>query len=74
MNRHVPRGTVVTNIEITSTTVRRGDIIQVGGRPCQVSDLFQLSHGAKQLLSESGELLTMHTRTRLLAVRMLRRR
>jgi len=61
-------------VEITSTTVQRGDIIQVGGRACLVSNLFQLPQGAKQLLFESGESLTIHARTRLLAVRMLRRR
>ncbi|MGW6922493.1 hypothetical protein OG613_17450 [Streptomyces sp. NBC_00015] len=61
-------------VEITSTTVQRGDIIQVGGRACRVSNLFQLPQGSKQLLFESGELLTMHTRTRLVAVRMQRRR
>ncbi|MET8162890.1 hypothetical protein ACGFZJ_29515 [Streptomyces sp. NPDC048253] len=61
-------------IEITSTTVQRGDVIQVGGQPCRVSNLFQLSQGSKQLLFESGELLTMNARTRLVAVRMQRRR
>ncbi|MFJ1736390.1 hypothetical protein [Streptomyces sp. NPDC088254] len=65
---------LVANIEITSTTVQRGDIIQLGGRPCRVHDLFQLPGGAKQLVLDSGELLTIHTRTRLLAVRPLRRR
>ncbi|MFE7961047.1 hypothetical protein [Streptomyces sp. NPDC057413] len=59
---------------MTATTVQRGDIIQLGGRACRVSDLFQLPQGAKQLLFESGELLTIHARTRLDAVRLLRRR
>ncbi|WP_329547884.1 hypothetical protein OG548_31130 [Streptomyces sp. NBC_01356] len=63
-----------SSVEITSTSVQRGDVIQVGGQPCRVTDLFQLPHGAKQLLFESGELLTMHTRTRLIAVRVPRRR
>jgi hypothetical protein len=39
-----------------------------------VRDLFQLPQGAKQLVFESGELLTIHARTRLVVVRMLRRR
>ncbi|MEV5983606.1 hypothetical protein AB0L85_01095 [Streptomyces sp. NPDC052051] len=67
-------GALGSTVEITSTTVQRGDVIQVGGRACRVSDLYQLPHGAKQLLLDSGELLTIHTRTRLLAVRMRRRR
>ncbi|MCX5557350.1 hypothetical protein [Streptomyces sp. NBC_00038] len=69
-----PRGTPASTIEITSTSVQCGDVIQVGGQPCRVTDLLQLPHGAKQLLFDSGELLTMHTRTRLVAVRVPRRR
>ncbi|MFF4147319.1 hypothetical protein ACFY0A_39840 [Streptomyces sp. NPDC001698] len=53
---------------------QRGDIVQLGGHACRVRDLFQLPQGAKRLLVESGELLTIHTRTRLVAVRMLRGR
>ncbi|MFJ5150696.1 hypothetical protein ACIQCF_03770 [Streptomyces sp. NPDC088353] len=67
-------GALVSNIEITAATVQRGDIIQVGGRACRVRDLFQLPQGAKQLVFDSGELLTIHMRTRLVAVRTLRRR
>lgn len=74
MIERVPGGALVSNVEITATTVQRGDIIQLGGRACRVSDLFQLPQGAKQLLFESGELLTIHARTRLDAVRLLRRR
>ncbi|MFE1858849.1 hypothetical protein [Streptomyces anandii] len=67
-------GALVSNVEVTAATVQRGDVIQLGGLPCRVADLFQLPQGAKQLLFETGELLTMHARTRLVAVRMLRRR
>ncbi|MEU0286569.1 hypothetical protein [Streptomyces sp. NPDC006147] len=69
-----PRSALASNIEVTAATVQRGDIIQLGGRACRVRDLFQLPQGAKQLLFESGELLTIHTRTRLGAVRLTRRR
>ncbi|MFH8340000.1 hypothetical protein [Streptomyces sp. AM6-12] len=74
MSGRAPGGALVSNVEVTAATVQRGDIIQLGGRAYRVMDLFQLSQGAKQLLFESGELLTIHTRTRLAAVRMLRRR
>ncbi|MEV6405785.1 hypothetical protein [Streptomyces bobili] len=75
MRQRAPSGVLVSQpVEVTSTTVQRGDIIQVGGRACRVSNLFQLPQGAKQLLFESGESLTIHARTRLVAVRMLRRR
>jgi hypothetical protein len=69
-----PSCALVSSIEVNATTVQRGDIIQLGGQACRVRDLFQLPQGAKQILFESGELMTIHTRTRLVAVRMLRRR
>jgi len=67
-------GALASNVEITAATVQRGDVIQLGGKACRVSDLFQLPQGAKKLRFESGELLTIHARTRLAAVRMMRRR
>ncbi|MEV7793177.1 hypothetical protein AB0O68_14455 [Streptomyces sp. NPDC087512] len=67
-------GALASNVEITAATVQRGDVIQLGGKACRVSDLFQLPQGAKKLRFESGELLTIHARTRLTAVRMTRRR
>ncbi|MET9406959.1 hypothetical protein ABZX90_14530 [Streptomyces sp. NPDC002935] len=74
MNAWAPGGALVASVEVTAATVQRGDVIQVGGRACRVRDLFQLSQGAKQLVFESGELLTIHARTRLVAVRSVRRR
>ncbi|WP_099054942.1 hypothetical protein [Streptomyces fodineus] len=74
MTGWAPGGALASNVEITAATVQRGDVIQLGGKACRVSDLFQLPQGAKQLLFESGELLTIHARTRLAAVRVLRRR
>ncbi|MFE4019711.1 hypothetical protein ACFXPZ_20225 [Streptomyces sp. NPDC059101] len=74
MGERAPGGALVSNIEVTSATVQRGDIIQLGGRACRVRDLFRLPQGAKQLLFESGELLAIHARTRLIVVRPLRRR
>ncbi|MGA6220374.1 hypothetical protein ACPESV_08575 [Streptomyces umbrinus] len=74
MSGRAPRSASPSTVEITSTSVQCGDVIQVGGQPCQVTDLVQLPHSSKQLLFESGELLTMHTRTRLVAVRALRGR
>ncbi|MER5358806.1 hypothetical protein [Streptomyces sp. NPDC002785] len=72
--RWTPSGPLAANVEITSASVQRGDVIQIGGQPCRVVDLFQLAGEAKRLRFESGELLTMHSRTRLVALRMLRRR
>ncbi|MFJ7629759.1 hypothetical protein ACIQZN_25000 [Streptomyces sp. NPDC097595] len=73
MNGFPAGGALASPVEITTATVQRGDVIQIGGQPCRVADLLQLPGGAKRLLFESGELLTMDTRTRLIAVRVLRR-
>lgn len=74
MRPQVPGGALVSHIEVTAATVQRGDIIQLGGQACRVRDLFQLPQRTKQLAFESGELRAIHTRTRLVAVRLLRRR
>ncbi|MER7960009.1 hypothetical protein [Streptomyces sp. NPDC096030] len=73
MSSWTPSGAMASTVEITSTNVQRGDVIQIGGQPCRVANLFQLPRGAKRLLFESGELLTMHPRTRFVAVRVLGR-
>ncbi|MFF8727246.1 hypothetical protein ACF073_12250 [Streptomyces sp. NPDC015171] len=74
MSGWVSGGALVSTVEVTAATVQRGDVIQLGGTACRVMDLIQLPQGAKRLLFESGELLTIHTRTRLAAVRVQRRR
>ncbi|WP_326753233.1 hypothetical protein OIE73_16260 [Streptomyces hirsutus] len=72
MRGGTPSGAVLSPVEITTASVQRGDVIQVGGQQCRVTDIFQLPGGAKRLVFESGELLTMHTRTRLIALRLVR--
>ncbi|MFJ3697551.1 hypothetical protein ACIPW9_26145 [Streptomyces sp. NPDC090052] len=74
MKAWAPGGTAAGPVEVTSTSVMRGDVIQIGGTPCRVTDLFQLPGGLKRLHFESGELLTIHTHTRLIALRVQRRR
>ncbi|MEV4965635.1 hypothetical protein AB0886_13260 [Streptomyces sp. NPDC024062] len=74
MSAWIPGGALASSVEITAATVQRDDVIQLGGHVYRVGDLFQLPRGAKQLVFESGEVLTMHARTRFVAVRMLRRR
>ncbi|MFI5545659.1 hypothetical protein ACIA6E_18005 [Streptomyces sp. NPDC051815] len=73
MRGWTPSGALAANIEITSINVQRGDVIQIGGQPCRVTDLVQLPAGAKRLFFESGEVLTMHARSRLIALRMTRK-
>ncbi|PBC83430.1 MULTISPECIES: hypothetical protein [unclassified Streptomyces] len=59
MKGWTPGDAMAGPVDITSASVQRGDIIQIGGQPCRVTDLLQLSGGAKRLCFESGELLTM---------------
>ncbi|NXY95687.1 hypothetical protein HYE82_15070 [Streptomyces sp. BR123] len=73
MRGSAPGGALAANIEITSVNVQRGDVIQIGGQPCRVADLVQLPAGAKRLLFETGEVLTMHAQSRLIALRMMRK-
>ncbi|WP_229902318.1 hypothetical protein [Streptomyces zaomyceticus] len=72
MSAWVPSSAMAASIEITAATVQRGDVIQIGGQPCRVADLFHMPGGAKRLHFESGELLTLHARSRLIALRMQR--
>ncbi|WSM95209.1 hypothetical protein OG893_20055 [Streptomyces sp. NBC_01696] len=74
MRAREPNGAVAAGpVEITSANVQRGDVIQIGGRPCRVIDLLQLAGGAKRLRFESGETLTMHARSQFVALRVMRR-
>lgn len=68
-----PGGSLAASVEITSISVQRGDVIQIGGQPCCVADLVQLPAGAKRLYFESGEVLTLHPQSRLTAIRMMRK-
>ncbi|MFG2394282.1 hypothetical protein ACGFYF_36120 [Streptomyces lavendulae] len=71
MSGWAPNGSLAASVEITSISVQRGDVIQIGGQPCRVADLVQLTAGAKRLFFESGEVLTMHAHSRLAAIRMM---
>lgn len=49
MSGWAPGGALASNVEVTAATVQRGDIIQLGGQACRVSDLFQLARQATPL-------------------------
>lgn len=74
MNPTSPRPLPALPVDITATTVRRGDVLQIGGRPCLVVDLFHLHGGGKRLRLDSGELLTLHARSRFDGLRTYRAR
>lgn len=60
---------VRTPVTVTADTVRRRDVLQVGGLPLTVRDLISLAGGAKRLLFTTGETLTIHRQTVLTATR-----
>lgn len=65
---------VPVRIEVGPNDVQCEDMITIGGRPIVVVELIQLPGGAKQLRFESGELLTIHSKTFLSVMRMVERR
>ncbi|OII67481.1 hypothetical protein BJP39_01060 [Streptomyces sp. CC77] len=60
-------------MDVASTTVLCGDVIQIGDRPHRVKDIIDLPGRAKRLIFATGETFTMHPRTRLTVVRTVRR-
>ncbi|WP_371678534.1 hypothetical protein [Streptomyces sp. NBC_01276] len=73
MSGWAPNGSLAASVEITSISVQRGDVIEIGGQPCRVADLVQLTAGAKRLFFESGEVLTMHPQSQFTAIRMMKK-
>lgn len=59
----------VEAVDITPSTVRLRDVIEIGGRQCEVVDLRERLDGSKVLILSSGELLVMHLGSRFAAVR-----
>ncbi|MFH8606444.1 GntR family transcriptional regulator [Streptomyces sp. NPDC018029] len=62
-----PSGAVAAPVEITASSIRREDVINVGGSPHRVVDLIQLPGGAKQVRFETGDLRNQITASELKA-------
>ncbi|WP_371653937.1 MULTISPECIES: hypothetical protein [unclassified Streptomyces] len=56
-------------VVVTSATVMRGDVIQIGGQSFELMDLINLSSRARRLRFRTGETLTMSSATGLSAMR-----
>ncbi|MFF4432835.1 hypothetical protein ACFYZ4_27200 [Streptomyces sp. NPDC001513] len=54
MSGWAPSGAFAANIEISSISVRRGDVVQIGGQACRVTALVQLPAGAKRRFSSQA--------------------
>ncbi|WP_314178112.1 hypothetical protein [Streptomyces winkii] len=58
-------------IDITVTTIRRGDVITIGGQPMTVQSLFNLPGGGKRIGFAGGAVLTLWPGTTLTALRIV---
>lgn len=58
-------------VTITAATVRVGDVIVLGGAPLRVLRLSTVPGGHRRLVFFTGEILIIHRRTRLNAVRLI---
>lgn len=56
-------------VEITAATVKRGDVITIGGQSMKVQNLFDLPGGGKRIQFPGGAVLTLHSGTILTALR-----
>ncbi|QHF92658.1 hypothetical protein DEH18_00630 [Streptomyces sp. NHF165] len=56
-------------IEVGGGSLRRGDVIQVGGQSMAVVDICHLTGGAKLIAFRSGDVLTIMPRTTLVVLR-----
>ncbi|WP_329148440.1 hypothetical protein OIU91_20290 [Streptomyces sp. NBC_01456] len=66
-------GVVGQTTEVTSGTIRPGDVLHIGGQAFQVLNLIELHAQDKALRFTTGEVLNMHSKTRLTVVRAARR-
>ncbi|MBH1935323.1 hypothetical protein I5Q34_13745 [Streptomyces sp. AV19] len=68
----MPDSVVLTLVEVSPSTVQRGDLIEIGQRQFEVSDFHDEPDGGKRLRFTSGEDLLIRTGTRLFAMREIR--
>ncbi|MGK5638008.1 hypothetical protein ACSNOK_06775 [Streptomyces sp. URMC 126] len=64
--------TVYTLLEVTATTVRRGDLIEIGRKQFKVRNLVDVPGGGRRVYFGSGEAFVFRRGTRLFAMRALR--
>ncbi|GAA0462529.1 hypothetical protein ACFQ2B_37380 [Streptomyces stramineus] len=61
-------------VQVDWETVRTGDVIDLGGRGFEVVDVVDVSDTVRGLRFRTGQSLTIHSATRLSAVRAVERR
>ncbi|WP_372408714.1 hypothetical protein [Streptomyces luteireticuli] len=60
---------VLTLVEVTAATVRRGDLLEIGQREFKVDHAQNMPGGGKRVYFDTGEAFLMCTGTRLFAMR-----
>lgn len=66
----MPRSQREVAIEINAASIRRGDVITVGGQHMTVQNLFNLAGGGKRIQFDGGASLTLLPGTTLTAIRI----
>ncbi|MFE9384107.1 hypothetical protein ACFYMO_12915 [Streptomyces sp. NPDC007025] len=56
-------------VMVDGGSLRRGDVIHIGGQPMAVFDLHHVAGGAKRIAFRSGDVLTITPRTALVVLR-----
>lgn len=69
---HTPRRFAVSTIDVTSRTLQPGDVLTICGHPYEVLNLIELPCQGKALRFTTGEVLSVHSRTRLSVQRAVR--
>ncbi|WP_171166827.1 hypothetical protein [Streptomyces sp. I05A-00742] len=66
--------TVYTLIEVTASTVRRGDLIEIGTQQFKVQSTFDMPGAGKRVYFSTGESFVFRRGTRVFAMRAAMRR
>jgi len=72
MGVHNPGATTAT-VDVTARTIQAGDVVNVGGQEFEVLNLIEHPGQGKALRFTTGEVLTMHSKTRLTVNRAVRK-
>jgi hypothetical protein len=66
-------GAVIVTVDVTARTIQVGDVVNLGGQAFEVLNLIEHPGQGKALRFTSGEVLTMHSKTRLAVNRAVRK-
>lgn len=68
--RHV---VAAMTLDVTARTIQAGDVVEIGGQPFEVLNLIEHPRQGKAVRFTTGEVLTIHSKTRLTVTRTVRK-